>query len=104
MALIIKPTEEKKITILGTEIELPSVYGRLEFAGRADGRTMEIAIANYASKEAFKANANQISTNVPQGSMQVQIEENEMQTIEVAHKYAKLSLKQEGYEVEIDLV
>jgi hypothetical protein len=52
MGLIINKTDEKTITIQGTTIEMDSVYGRIEFAGRADGKTMEINIATYASKEA----------------------------------------------------
>lgn len=32
---------------------MPEVYGRIEFAGRADGKTLEVAIGTYASKAAF---------------------------------------------------
>ena len=39
MGLIINATDEKTITITGTEIQVPNVYGRIEFAGRADGKT-----------------------------------------------------------------
>jgi hypothetical protein len=33
MAILIKATKEKKITISGTDIELSSVYGRIRFLG-----------------------------------------------------------------------
>lgn len=33
MGLIIKPKEDKKILVKGTSIELPEVYGRIEFVG-----------------------------------------------------------------------
>jgi len=101
MGLIIKETEEKSIKIIGTDIALESVYGRLEFAGRANGKTLEIAIATYASKEAFESLASVISTDVQQGSFTVEIEATETQSIETAHKYTKLAYEQLGYEVEI---
>jgi hypothetical protein len=103
MGLIINSTEEKKITIQGTEIELPNVYARLEFAGRADGKTLEIAVATYASKNAYKGGASTISTNVPQGTLNIELQEAELQSVETAHAYAKLAFEQEGYSVYIDL-
>jgi hypothetical protein len=101
MGLIIKATEEKSIKIVGTDITLESVYGRIEFAGRANGRILEIAIATYASKEAFEESASAMSTDVQQGSFTVEIQPTETQSIETAHEYAKLAYEQLGYEVEI---
>lgn len=103
MGLIINSTEEKKITIQGTEIELPNVYTRLEFAGRADGKKLEIAVATYASKQAYKSGASQLTTNVPQGTLNVELQEGEIQSVETAHLYAKLAFEQEGYNVELEL-
>jgi hypothetical protein len=103
MGLIIKATEEKGIKIIGTEIILESVYGRIEFAGRANGRTLEIAIATYASKEAFEESASAMSTDVQQGSFTVDIQTTESQSIETAHEYAKLAYEQMGYEVIINI-
>jgi hypothetical protein len=103
MGLIIKSTEDKKITIQGTTIELNEVYGRIEFAGRADGKTLEVAVATYASKQAFKESASQLSTNVPQGSFTVELKEGEVQSVETAHEYAKQAFEQLGFDVEIDL-
>ena len=99
MGLIIKG----QITIQGTEIELPEVYGRLEFAGRSDGKTLEIAVATYASKSAFTSGASIISTNVQQGNMNVELKAGEMQSIETAHQYAQQAFEQLGYTVEIDM-
>lgn len=99
MGLIIK----NNITILGTQIELPEIYGRIEFAGRANGKTLEVAIATYASKEAFTSGASVLTTNVPNGSFYTEIETGELQSVETAHKYAKLALEQQAFEVEIDL-
>lgn len=103
MGLIINSNKSKKILINGTSIELPSVYGRMEFAGRADGKTLEIAISTFASKEAFKNGASNITTDVPQGNINVQLSIEETQSTDTAHKYAALEFKKLGYTVEIDL-
>lgn len=100
MGLLVKSTETSKIIITGTSIELPEVYCRIEFAGRANGITLEIAALNYASKIAFKEGANAISTNVPNGNFTVELQEGQKQTIETALAYTQLALEQAGYEVE----
>lgn len=92
-----------KITITGTEIDVPSVYGRIEFAGRADGKTLEVAVATYASKEAFTSGASVLSTNVQQGSFNAEILPTELQSIDTAHEYGKQAFEQLGYTVEIDM-
>lgn len=102
MALIIKATEEKKINISGTELELPEVYGRLEFVGRANGLSIEVAIATYTSIATFKE-GKPVFTNLPNGNVNATIEADEIQSLETAHKYAKLAYEQEGYEVTIKL-
>ena len=103
MGLIIKSTEEKTVTIQGTDIELPQVYGRLEFAGRADGVTIEVAVSTYASKQAFKEGAGTIFTSVNQGSFTTELKEGEVQSVETAHEYSKQAFEQLGFDVEIDL-
>lgn len=92
-----------KITITGTEIVVPNVYGRIEFAGRADGKTLEIAVATYASKAAFNSGASILSTNVQQGTFNAEILPTELQSIDTAHEYAKQAFEQLGYTVEIDM-
>jgi hypothetical protein len=92
-----------KITITGTEIVVPNVYGRIEFAGRADGKTLEIAVATYASEEAFTSGASVLSTNVQQGSFTVEILPTELQSINTAHEYGKQAFEQLGYTVVIDM-
>jgi hypothetical protein len=103
MGLIIKSTENKKITIQGTAIEVPEVYGRLEFAGRADGKTLEVAVATYASKEAFTSGASVLSTTVQQGTFNAEILPTELQSIDTAHEYGKQAFEQLGYTVVIDM-
>jgi hypothetical protein len=101
MGLLITETEENKIIITGTEIEVPSVYARIEFAGRADGKTLEIAISTYASDQAFKSGASALSTNVQQGNLNVQLPDGENQSIDTALKYAKIAYENQDYNVQI---
>jgi hypothetical protein len=100
MAILIKSNEEKSITISGTELKLESIYARLEFAARADGKTLEIAVATYASKATFESNQ-PIFTDVQQGSFTVEILDTELQDINAANKYASLAYQQMGYTTEI---
>jgi len=101
MGVLIQSTEQSNIVIKGTEIELPNVYGRIEFAGRADGKTMEIAVTTYASKEAFKQDASVLTTNVAQGSIVVELEDNESQSLDTALAYVQNAYSQLNFDTEI---
>ena len=100
MGLLVSATAEKKILIKGTKIELPSVYVRLEYAGRANGVTLEIAAATYASHEAFKDGAGAIFTDVQQGAFSVELVDAQMQDLSSAELYSKLAFEQMGYNVQ----
>ena len=102
MALIIKATENKKITISGTGIELPEVYGRIRFLGDFNGTTIQGEVATFANKETF-TEGKILYTDVPVGSYQSELEAGEVQSLDTAHKYAKLAYEQMGYEVIIDM-
>ena len=102
MALIIKATEDKKITISGTGIELPEVYGRIRFLGDFNGTTIQGEVATFANKETF-LEGKMLYTDVPVGSYQSELEAGEVQSLDTAHKYAKLAYEQMGYEVIIDM-
>lgn len=103
MGLIINSTREKTITITGTDIALPLVYGRIEFAARANGTTLEIAIGTYASKQAYEAGAGQMFTDVPQGNLNVELQPGEIQGLDTAHTYAQSAFEQMGYDVTIEM-
>lgn len=103
MGLLIESTQEKTITITGTDISLPLVYGRIEFAARANGITLEIAVGTYASKAAFESGAGQMFTDVPQGNLNVELQTGEIQGLETAHTYAKAAFEQMGYNVTIEM-
>ena len=100
MGLLVSATAEKKISIQGTEIKLKSVYVRLEYAGRANGVTLEIAAATYASHEAYKDGAGAIFTDVQQGAFSVELEPTQMQDLTSAELYSKLAFEQLGYDVQ----
>jgi len=103
MGLLIESTQEKTITITGTDIALPLVYGRIEFAARANGKTLEIAIGTYASKAAFESGAGQMFTDVPQGNLNVDLQPGEIQGLDTAHAYSQAAFEEMGYNVTIQL-
>jgi hypothetical protein len=102
MAILIKATEDKKITISGTEIELPSVYGRIRFLGDFNGKSIEGEVMTFANSQTF-AEGKQLYTDVPIGNYKANLEEGEIQSLETAHKYAKIAYEQQGYLVDIIL-
>lgn len=102
MALIIKATAEKEIKISGTDLTIPQVYGRIEFVGRANGQTLEIATITFVSKATYEENK-PVYTDIQSGTINVTIEQGEEQSLETAHKYGKLAYEQLGYEVLIEL-
>ena len=102
MAILIKATEDKKITISGTGIELPEIYGRIRFLGDFSGTTIQGEVATFANAETF-AEGKILYTDVPVGAYQSELEAGETQSLETAHKYAKIAYEQMGYEVVIDI-
>lgn len=102
MALIIKATKNKKITISGTSIELKEIYGRIRFLGDYTGTTIQAEVMTFANMATFEE-GKQLYTDVPIGSFQSDLAEGEVQSLETAHKYGKLAYEQQGYEVIIDL-
>jgi hypothetical protein len=100
MGLLVSATAEKKILIKGIEIELPSVYVRLEYAARSNGVTLEIAATTYASKQAYKEEQGAIFTDVQQGAFSIELQPEEQQNLLSAQLYSKLAFEQLGYIVE----
>jgi predicted ATPase len=102
MSITIKSTEQKTIMISGTEISLNEVYGRLEFVGRANGLTLEIATGTYVSRTTYEE-GKLLFTDIPSGNINASLEIDEEQSLETAHKYAKLAYEQLGYEVIVNI-
>jgi predicted ATPase len=102
MSITIKSTEQKSILISGTEIPLTEVYGRLEFVGRASGTTLEIATSTFVSRNTYEE-GKPLFTDIPSGNINASLEIDEEQSLETAHKYAKLAYEQLGYEVIVNI-
>ena len=103
MALIISPTEEKKIYVQGTTIELPQVYNRLEFGCRPNGIAMEISFYTYESKTAYESGSS-VPTDIPTGNLNKDIDPlTQVQSVESAHELAKTYYEGLGYNVVIQL-
>lgn len=102
MSLIVKSTEEKKITISGTDLELSEVYVRIRFLGDYDGKTIEGETTTFANHQCF-TEGKVLYTDVPIGNFKATLLPNESQSIDTVHKYAKESYEQMGYEVTINI-
>lgn len=102
MGLIIESTKDKKIVIQGTEIEVPTIYGRVEYGARIDGKTIEIALYTFANKEVFDSNVSVLPTNVPMGSYGFELKNNEPQNLDTSLSLAKIVLEEQGFKVTIE--
>ena len=104
MGLIIKPTVEKKICIQGTTIELPEVYVRIAFAGRANGVSMDVYFSTYTSHDEYIL-ANPVPSNLPVENLLADIDPiTQVQGLEAAHELAKVRYESLGYDVTINLL
>jgi len=101
MGLLVSATAEKNILIQGTNIELKSVYVRLEYGARPNGTTLEIASYTYDNKEAYDNGANVLLTNVPMSNITVELKEKQMQDLSSAEIYSKANYEELGYVAEI---
>lgn len=103
MALIIKPTEDKKIHVQGTSIELPQVYNRIEFGCRPNGISMEMAFYTYADLDAYQSGS-YLPTDIPIGNLVADIDPTtQVQGLEAAHQLSKTYYENQGYTVIIEL-
>jgi hypothetical protein len=111
MGLLVKSTDSKKIHIQGTSIELPSVYARFEYANRQDGKSIEIALYSYSSRESYENSVEPvgefetpINANVPTDieRMSFTRKVNEPINSVLIHNIIKEELEIDGYDIEID--
>jgi hypothetical protein len=107
MGLIINSTENKKIQSKdfdGNITEVESIYARLEFAGRPNGTTIEVAFPYiFKSKQGFQNGASQMPTDLSVTNAVGEIALGTMQGNAEAHRIAAEKLEAEGYDVTIDL-
>jgi hypothetical protein len=102
MSLTVKSTEDKKIFISGTELEIPEVYVRIRFLGDYDGKTIEGETTTFANHQCF-VEGKVLYTDVPIGSFKATLATGEEQSIDTVHNYAKATYEQLGYEVIINI-
>lgn len=101
MGLLIKQTDSKKIHILGTPIEVPSLYARIRWAGDFTGRKIEFETATWYDVDTCKTGGQNILTDVPTGGTSLELKEGEKQTIDQALICAKEYFDSLGYETEV---
>ena len=101
MGLLVNATEEKKILIQGTNIELPNVYVRLEYSARLNGVILEIASYIYNSKDSYDNGDAIVLTNVPMSNITIELQEGEEQNLQSAELYSKIQYESLGYKVDI---
>ena len=103
MALILTPTTEKKIFVIGTAIEIPEIYLRLEFRCHANGTTLDIYSAPYVDKAAYLI-GNSVPVDVPLASIIGTIDPlTQIQSVVVAHDIAQAHFESLGYAVTQDI-
>ena len=103
MALVLTPTQEQKIKVLGTDIELNSLYLRLEFRARANGLTLEINGTQFINKQMFLANT-PVATDIVSPQVMFDIDPlTQIQDINAVHAIMKSHYEQNGYGVTIDM-
>jgi hypothetical protein len=101
MGLLIKSTEKRKIHILGTDVELDSVYARVGFKAHSNGRNMEIEIEIYYSKEKYHQGI-KIFTDLHDGNILCSIDAtNEIQSLDSVYTYAVQRYESMGYICEV---
>jgi len=104
MALILAPTQQKRIKVLGTDVELTSLYLRLEFRARMDGITLEINATQFSDKSKYLANT-PVVTDIVSPQVMFSIDpETQVQDIAAAHQLLKNYFEENGYAATIDLV
>lgn len=92
--------KDRPILVSGTEIELPSVYCRIYFLGKDDGKTMEIVPTIFTTDKTYEEKK-PCPTDIPLGNFLVTVDPDEIQSSETALKYAVKGFEQLGYNAEI---
>ena len=99
MGLIVKSTEDFKIHLAGTDIVLPEVYVRFEYATRQDGKNVEVAAYTYVSKEAY-LEGKMVHTDITNLQFRAVLEDDMESTPEVLHSFLTQVVSQQGLATE----
>jgi hypothetical protein len=90
----------KSIYIHGTDIELTSIYARLQFTANPDGRTIVASFKTYLNHDRFLAD-DELNTTVHSLNFDFVILETEVQSLEVALSYSAAKFVDLGYSAQI---
>ncbi len=86
----------KSIYIHGTDIELTSVYARIEFVAHADGTTIDVTFKTYLD-HAHYVSGDCVHTDIHVTGFDFAILETEEQSLAVALQYSILKFEDLGY-------
>lgn len=95
MGLQLQPNTEL-IKIHGTDIELASVYVRIEFVAHPDGSTITVTFKTYLDHTHF-LNNECVHTTIHDQSFDFAILETEVQSLDVALSYTAERFTEFGY-------
>jgi hypothetical protein len=88
--------EGKSIYIHGTDIELTTIYARMQFTANPDGRTIVASFKTYLNHDRFLAD-DELNTTVHSLNFDFVILETEVQSLEVALNYSVAKFIDLGY-------
>lgn len=100
MALIISSTETKKIKYRGTNIDVHSVYARINYSCPINGKSIQYTLVPFTSKDYYTSNDPCYLKWDVEASF-IQLETGEQQDIQLVHQKVKSNLESLGYLVEI---
>lgn len=99
MGILITPNTET-IKIKGTDIELNSVYARIEFTAHPDGSTISVTFKTYKDQSFFLI-GEELFTTINAKTFDFAILETEKQSIETALNYMSQRFTELGYSATI---
>ena len=103
MGLILTSKPERKISILGTDLEISSVYLRIQFNARLDGTTIDLNATAYANKQKYIDNT-PVAVDIVSPKISINLDPlTQNQSIETAHSVLKSFYEDFGYTADIDL-
>jgi hypothetical protein len=95
MGILLQPNTEL-IKVHGTDIELTSVYARIQFTAHPDGSTISVTFKTYKDQSYFIAN-DELFTTIHAQTFDFAILETETQSIETALSYTAERFTELGY-------
>lgn len=99
--LVLLTSKDTKINYIFQEGEVDSIYLKIEYNTFPDGKTMEVLIKTYLTKEDYLVD-NYVYTDIPDNGFHVQIDTfNETQSLEYATLYAIKRFESLGYKCDI---